>query len=67
MNKKKLLIIIGAVVVFGIGNRRLKHLFQNARALLGHESQGLQRTADRFAAHDIGNQPRLLRRNRGIH
>ena len=61
------LIDIGTVIVFGVGNSRLKHFLENARALLRHESQGLQRTAHRLAAHDVGNQPRLLRRDGGIH
>src|SRR4029077_2341846 len=57
------LVDVGTVVVLRIGHCGLEHLAHEARALLGHELQRRDGVADALAAHHIGPQPALLRRD----
>src|SRR5688572_18239857 len=68
------LVDVRAVVVLGVGDRRLEELPQDDRALLRAELQDVQRLVDRFAAYLVRHQPALLGREahaaelgRGVH
>ena len=54
------LVDVGALVVFGIGDRRLERLLDDPGALLGTERQDVQRLVDGLATDEIGDQPALL-------
>src|SRR5258706_8117822 len=54
---------VGAVVVLGIGDRRLEHLADDRRALLRREGEESHRLVDRLAADHVCDQPALLRRD----
>src|SRR5437773_6815350 len=56
------LVDIGAFIVLGVGNRRLEHLLQNARALLRAEREHIQRLVDGQPADLIGDEPAFLGR-----
>ena len=53
---------VGAVVVLGIGDRRLERLLDDSGRLLLRETEDVQRLVDRFAANQVGDQPPLLGR-----
>src|SRR5688572_17386985 len=53
---------IRAVVVLGIGDRRLEQLLHQRRAALGREREDADRLVDLLAAHEVRNQPALLGR-----
>jgi len=57
---------IGAVIVLGIGNRRLQYLLDDGSALLAAELQQLQAGSNLHATNLVCNQTRLLGRNPGI-
>ena len=57
------LVDVGALVVLGVGDGRLQHLVDQVRALLRHELQHVERAPDRLAAHHVGHQAALLRRD----
>src|SRR5487761_2409595 len=57
------LVDVGALVVLGVGDRRLEHLLQDPRAFLGTERQDVERPVDRQAADLVGDQPALLGRH----
>jgi hypothetical protein len=57
------LIDIGAEVVLGVGDRRLKDLQYQSGSLLWQELERRQRIAHALAAHRVGHQPALLRRD----
>ena len=57
------LVDVRAVVVLGVGNRRLEHLAQNACAFLRHERERGQRFINALATNHVGNEPALLWRN----
>src|SRR5882672_9629368 len=56
---------VGAVVVLGIGNGRLERLLDDSGGLLLREGQDVERLVDRLAAHQVRDQPALLRRKPG--
>src|SRR5690349_15833435 len=56
------LVDVRALVVLGVGDRRLEHLLDDARALLRAEREDVERAVDRQAADEIGDEPSLLRR-----
>src|SRR5688500_4367886 len=51
---------IGAVVVLGVGDRRLEELAHQGRALLRRVGKDIDRLVDRLAADHVGHQPALL-------
>src|SRR5512137_1827575 len=53
---------VGAVVVLGVGDRRLEHLLDDLRALLRAEGKNVERPVDGQAADLVGDQPALLGR-----
>src|SRR5438067_13174502 len=54
---------VGAVVVLGVGDRRLEQLLHDAGALLRRVGEDAHRLVDRLAADQIGDQAALLRRH----
>src|SRR5256885_6686095 len=54
---------IGAIVVLGVGDRRLEQLLHDAGALLRRVGEDAHRLVDRLAADQIGDQAALLRRH----
>src|SRR5690606_5267669 len=55
------LVDIGAVVVLGVGDRRLEHLVHHARGLLAAERENLQRIRHGLAADLVRHEAALLR------
>src|SRR5688572_25339041 len=51
---------IGAVVVLGVGDRRLEELAHQRRALLRRVGEDADRLIDRLAADHVGDEPALL-------
>src|SRR5258706_13294611 len=51
---------VGAVVVLGIGDRRLEQLAQERRAFFRGEGEDVHRLVDRLAADHVGDQPPFL-------
>src|SRR6185312_2898454 len=56
------LVDVGAVVVLGVGDRRLEHLLHDPRTLLRAEREHVQRAVHRHAADHVGDEPAFLRR-----
>ncbi len=56
------LVDVGAVVVLGVGDRRLEHLLDDLGALLRAERENAQRAVDRQPADLVGDEPALLGR-----
>src|SRR6185437_13757803 len=56
------LVDVGAIVVLGVGDRRLEHLLHDPRALLRTEREHVQRAVHRHAADHVGDEPAFLRR-----
>src|SRR6185295_14741394 len=54
---------VGAVVVLGIGDRRLEQLADQRRALLRREGEDVHRLVDGLAADHVGDQAALLGRD----
>src|ERR1700733_14782255 len=57
------LIDVRAVVVLGVGHRRLEQLAHQLRALLRHEFERGDRAANALTAHHVHHQAALLRRD----
>src|SRR6185436_4747899 len=53
---------VRAVVVLGVGDRRLEELLDQRRARLGRVGEDVDRLVDLLAAHEVRHQPALLGR-----